>query len=208
MEVTSFLSGPADTNAYIISNGSFAFIIDPAPGSAPRIQKHIETKQLTVSHILLTHSHWDHTADVAPLKELYQVPVGIHPDDQGNLIAPGSDGLPCWFDIPSVKPDFFLNDGDSIELEGAEFSVIHTPGHSPGGICLYCKEKETLVSGDTLFHQSIGNLSFPTSDPKKMWESLKKLEVLPPSTRVYPGHGPATTIGAETWLKDAERIFG
>lgn len=158
--------------------------------------------------ILITHSHWDHICDAAKLKAQYRAPVFVHPLDLANLENPGSDGLPLMFNIEGVLPDKFLNEGDIVELGDLRFEVIHTPGHSPGGICLYNKEHGILFSGDTLFKGSIGNLSFPTANPTEMWKSLAKLAKLVPETVVYPGHGLPTTIGKESWLERAEEIFG
>ena len=157
--------------------------------------------------IVLTHSHWDHIGDVAVVKEKYDVPVLIHQDDAQNLERPGSDGLPLFFPVPGVKPTTFLKEGDLIEVGKMTFKVIHTPGHSPGGICLYDKESGVLISGDTLFKGSIGNLSLPTAEPEKMWKSLEKLNALPKETQVFPGHGPATTLQGEPWLSRAKEVF-
>ena len=85
--------------------------------------------------------------------------------------------------------------------------VLHTPGHTPGGVCYYCKEESVLFSGDTLFKGSCGNVSFPLSDRNKIIESLKKLSLLPDDTKVIPGHGETTSIGQETWLKNPEGFF-
>jgi glyoxylase-like metal-dependent hydrolase (beta-lactamase superfamily II) len=210
MIIKAIPSGPFETNAYIVVclNSLTALIIDPAPDSADAIISYLAENNLKPEKILLTHSHWDHIADVASLKKLYDIPVFIHPDDIKNLEIPGSDGLPCWIEIEGVKADGFLNEGDFITCGNLKFNVIHTPGHSPGCICLYEKDEKVLLSGDTLFKGSIGNLSFATARPKKMWESLKKLEKLPGETKVYPGHGPSTTILSESWLGNAEKIFG
>lgn len=203
-------SGPFETNAYVTAcpETNIAAIIDPAPGSSQAIQDFIKRKNLHPKYLLLTHSHWDHIADVHRLKELYKIPVGIHPLDVPNLKEPGSDGLPCWMPIQGVDPDFLLQDGDVVSVGNRQFKIIHTPGHTPGGICFYCPAEAILFSGDTLFKGTIGNLSFPTACPHLMWPSLAKLSTLPPQTRVYPGHGPDTTIGAESWLANAEKIFG
>ncbi len=85
--------------------------------------------------------------------------------------------------------------------------VIHTPGHSPGGVCFYLPSEKILFSGDTLFRGTIGNLSLPTARPDLMWDSLKKLAALPPETKVYPGHGGPTTISAEKWIAHAKGKF-
>ena len=183
-------------------------VVDPAPGSFGPISTYLQENSLIPDKLILTHSHWDHTAETSLFKKKFNLPVYIHESDVGNLETPGSDGLPCWISIEGVKPDVLLKEGDIVSVGDLNFEVIHTPGHTPGGICLHCKEQHTLISGDTLFQGTIGNLSFPTARPHLMWKSLEKLAQLPPQTKVYPGHGPSTTIGAETWLADAENLFG
>jgi hydroxyacylglutathione hydrolase len=210
MFVQTFPSGPFSTNAYVVAcpQTKQAVIIDPAPDSANAIITSLSEHQLQASQIWLTHSHWDHIAEVSSLKEHYQIPVGIHPLDAANLEQPGSDGLPCWVEIKGVSPHFWLEEGKGVQVGNFPFKILHTPGHSPGSICLYQPQQGLLFSGDTLFKGSIGNLSFPTSQPNLMWNSLNKLAQLPAATVVYPGHGPHTTIGAENWLPHAEEIFG
>jgi len=210
MIVEVFPSGPFETNAYVVtcSDTSCCAIIDPGVDSESAISHYLSDSGLKLEKILLTHSHWDHIGNVAKLKAKYQVPVCIHALDTPNLEQPGTDGLPCWLAIEGVSPDQLLEEGDLVAVGKLQFRVIHTPGHTPGGICFYCEEQQVLFSGDTLFQGAIGNLSFPTANPKLMWESLDKLAVLAPETRVFPGHGPATTIGDEAWLPDAKKIFG
>lgn len=202
-------SGPFATNAYIIGCETTheAVIIDPAPDSAKNIEKIISEKKLKPIAIWLTHSHWDHIADAAALKKKYQIPVFIHADDTPNLQEPGADGLPCWISIEGVNSFKTINEGDKLTVGNHIFQVIHTPGHTPGGVCFYCPEENIVFSGDTLFKGTIGNLSFPTARPQLMWPSLKKLSLLPAETRVYPGHGPRTTIGDESWLSRAQEVF-
>ena len=209
MLIQPFPSGPFETNAYVVAcpKTHEAAIIDPAPDSAEKIEKYISAHGLIPKMILLTHSHWDHIADVSILKQRLHIPVGIHSLDLPNLQEPGSDGLPFWIPISGVETDQLLAEGDVIQLGSLKFRVIHTPGHTPGGICLYCQEEGVLISGDTLFRGSMGKVSFPTSNAERMWESLKKLAKLPPETKVYPGHGPSTTIGKESWLVNAKQIF-
>ena len=151
--------------------------------------------------ILLTHSHWDHMAEASILKEKLDIPLYVHSEDAQNLEVPGSDGLPLFYPIKAVKADHFLFDGEILFLGTLKIKVIHTPGHSPGGVCFYLENEAILISGDTLFQGTCGKVSFPTSNPSKMKHSLKKLSHLPPDTKVYPGHGPDTTIGAEEpWM--------
>lgn len=210
MLIKSFPSGPLSTNCYIVAcpNTRQAAIIDPAPDSVKSLIPFCTEHKIQPIAILLTHSHWDHIADVSAVKEKYNIPVYIHAEDAGNLIAPGSDGLQCWVDISSVQPDGFFKEGDIFPIGDLRFQVIHTPGHSPGGVCFYLPQNKVLMAGDTLFKGSIGTLSLPTARPRLMWESLKKLSLLPPDTIVYPGHGPHTTIGNESWLVEAESYFG
>jgi glyoxylase-like metal-dependent hydrolase (beta-lactamase superfamily II) len=210
MLLHTFPSGPFGTNAYIIAcpRTREAAIIDPAPESFHTLTSFIEKHQLKPKALLLTHSHWDHIADAAAIRDKYDLPVYIHPLDTKNLEKPGSDGLPCWIHIDPVTPTNLIEEGDAISIGDLKFQVIHTPGHTPGGVCFYCPEEKTLISGDTLFKGSIGNLSFATARPSLMWPSLAKLALLPPDTKVYPGHGESTTIGNERWLDRAEKIFG
>jgi hydroxyacylglutathione hydrolase len=209
MNIEAFPSGPFDTNAYVAvcPYTKQTAIIDPAPDSYPKIYTYLTDNQWIPSKILLTHSHWDHIADTAKFKNTYNIPVYIHALDAPNLENPGADLLPCWIPIQGVHPDGFLNENDEINIGRLIFKVIHTPGHTPGGICLYCKDQNVLFSGDTLFRGTIGNLSFPTARPQLMWDSLDKLNKLPPKTKVYPGHGPSTTIAEETWLPKARELF-
>ncbi len=216
MLLQDFPSGPFETNAYVIACDvtKSAAVVDPAPDSFQAITNYLTKNHLKLVAVWLTHTHWDHIADVPKFKDKYQVPVYVHKLDAPNLERPGSDGLMPEFFLmmkgasQGVKPDRFINDGDTLALGSITFVVMHTPGHSPGSVCLYCKELNVLMSGDTLFKGSIGNLSFPTSQPDLMWPSLQKLNTLPKETKVYPGHGASTTIGNESWLARAKQIFG
>ena len=207
--IKDFPSGPFATNAYIYfcNKTKIAAIIDPAPDSFDDLHSFILVNKLQIDKVILTHSHWDHFGDLKKVLDKYPVDILVLPLDQENLKNPGSDGLPMMMEIPAVNKSLTIEDGDVIDIGEQKFIVIHTPGHSPGGICLYNKEQNILISGDTLFKGSIGNLSFPTANADKMWQSLKKLEALPLSTHVYPGHGPSTTLKEEQWLKNAKEIY-
>lgn len=204
-----FPSGPFETNAYLLgcSQKKIGVFIDPAPESHVNLINAAKKHQLKIDSIFLTHSHWDHIGDVAILKKELELKLFVHPLDADNMKTPGSDGLPLMFPIDGAEPDQFFEEGQNLMVGKLKLEVIHTPGHTPGGVSFYLPQEKILISGDTLFKGSIGNLSFPTADPAAMWESLKKLAKLPSETKVYPGHGPATTIGAENWLTKAEEIF-
>ena len=143
MIVQPFPSGPFETNAYVVActETRKAAIVDPAPDSADAVSKFLEDKQLKPVAILITHSHWDHIGDTAKLKAKYHAPVYIHSLDVPNLRQPGADGLPCWIAIEGVLPDKFMDEGDIVAIGALHFEVIHTPGHTPGGVSLYCAQE-------------------------------------------------------------------
>jgi glyoxylase-like metal-dependent hydrolase (beta-lactamase superfamily II) len=205
-----FSSGPADTNSILLgcSKTLKGAIIDAPFDSVDHQMLRAQDFSLHLEKSLITHSHWDHIAEAEILKNEFGIPLYIHEEDAPNLINPGTDGLPHLFPLKGVKPDHFLFDGEVLEIGELKIQVIHTPGHSPGGVCFYIEREKVLISGDTLFRGTIGNLSFKTGRPHLMWESLKKLAKLPKDTRVIPGHGEETTIGAENWLSNAQQIFG
>lgn len=188
--------GDFATNAYLLVKNQTAIAIDAPPGASQFFKKICDEYGLTLKYLLLTHSHFDHIADAA-LVQKTGVKVGIHQLDQGNCKKPGSDGLPLMMSVGPFVPDFFLQEG-FIDLEGFPLKIIHTPGHTPGGICIICEEH--LFSGDTLFKGAIGNLSFATADPEQMKSSLEKLYDCVGNFLVYPGHGPKTRL-------DNERLF-
>jgi glyoxylase-like metal-dependent hydrolase (beta-lactamase superfamily II) len=210
MFVQIFPSGPLSTNAYVAACAitKAAVIIDPAFDSAEPIYAYLKEHNLICQSILLTHSHWDHIANVFQIKKALNIPVYVHSLDALNLENPGADQLPCPLSISGVKADFFYDDRSPLPVGNLNFQIIHTPGHSAGSVCLFEPNHHILFSGDTLFKGTIGHISFPTSQPHLMWDSLRKLAELPPMTKVYPGHGPSTTIGKESWLADAQRYFG
>jgi glyoxylase-like metal-dependent hydrolase (beta-lactamase superfamily II) len=204
-----FPSGPLETNAYLLAceDTKQAAVIDAPFESADLLLQRIKELSLSVDMILLTHSHWDHIADVCLLKERLNAPVYVHKEDADNLENPGTDRLPLFFPLKGVKPDGYLSEGQELTVGKLRIKVIHTPGHSPGSICFYLPSEKILISGDTLFRGTIGNLSLPTARPASMWDSLKKLAILPAETKVYPGHGGPTTISAEKWIAHAQERF-
>lgn len=206
MAIYTFPSGPFATNCYLFTTpDGGCFVIDAPPDSYSALTQVLKENNLTPSHLLLTHSHWDHIGDAALFKKNFpSLIIAIHADDIENLEHPGSDGLPLWIPIEGIKPDLLIKEGDRI----GTLQVIDSPGHTPGGVCFYDETNKVLFSGDTLFQGTIGNLSFPTARPEMMWKSLKKLATLPEDVAVYPGHGEMTTMGAERWLSRAEEIFG
>lgn len=199
MILYKFPFGPYQTNTILLgcSKTKKGAVIDPAYLSTDSVLDFAEKENITIEKILLTHSHWDHFADAHALKEKTGAELYVHALDAPNLAQPGVDGLPIFIPIHPVQYDHLVKEGDVVHVGTIAFLVLHTPGHSPGGVCYYSSENNLLISGDTLFCGCIGNISFPTSSSEDMWKSLKKLGKLPPETKVVPGHGPDTTIAAE-----------
>jgi glyoxylase-like metal-dependent hydrolase (beta-lactamase superfamily II) len=209
MILRDFSSGPIDTNFYLLgcNETKKAWIVDAPSGAADVAAVEAKNLGLTVEKIILTHSHWDHIADLSLLKKIYPVTVAVHQEDMLNVEHPGSDGLALYLPIEGVKVDEVLQGNEEFSLGKLHIQIIHTPGHSPGGICLYLADQKVLISGDTLFKGSLGRIDLPTSEPERMWVSLKRLSKIPSDVKVFPGHGPSTTIGSEGWLARAEEFF-
>jgi glyoxylase-like metal-dependent hydrolase (beta-lactamase superfamily II) len=171
--------GPFGTNSYLlICQKTGASVIVDAPGDAEKVLKRLEGTH--PKYILMTHNHMDHVDALAALKSALNVPLAAHEDDAG--------GLP-------VKPEQFLNDGDTISFGEIQLKVLHTPGHTPGSLCFLTGSY--LISGDTIFPGGPGKTWSP-DDFKKIVESLtNKIFTLPDEIQVYPGHGDAAVLKKE-----------
>lgn len=198
LNVHSLEVGALATNCYIVedTDTKSAMIID-APDEADRILEFVDEKGLTVTDIVLTHGHFDHIFALHDLKAKTNATVSVFEKTVAFLSDPvlnlchytGDEFLP-------FKPDRVFFDGDVLTFGKNEFKVIATPGHTEDSICLLCGD--ILISGDTLFYRSVGRCDHPTGDMKTELHSIKeKLLALPDDTKVYPGHGPSTTIGDE-----------
>jgi hydroxyacylglutathione hydrolase len=200
MFLFKFPCGPLETNAILFGAEGRGAAIDPSLGSSVKIIAQAKQSGLQIEKILLTHSHWDHIADVQALKEKTGASLYVHKLDAKNVEEPGSDGLPLYFPIAPAKPDHLLSGGEIIAVGLLQLETIHTPGHSPGGVCFYLASHGILFAGDTLFCGGMGRLDLPTGNAQSMRASLRKLAALPPKTRVISGHGPETEIGKEAWI--------
>jgi glyoxylase-like metal-dependent hydrolase (beta-lactamase superfamily II) len=172
-------------------------IIDPGDG-AKEILKSVRELGLNIEYIVLTHGHLDHIGALREVQEATGAEVAVH-SDEAKLFQGRYQSLGAMFGlsypVPS-HPDRLLKDGDTLDVGDLHFSVLHTPGHSPGGICLL--GEGVVFSGDTLFNYGIGRTDFLGGSYDQLINSIQtKLMTLPDNTRVYPGHGPPTTIGAE-----------
>jgi len=192
--------GPLEANCYVLGceKTHAAVVIDPA-SDAGAILGIIEEHELDLKFIVNTHAHADHIAANADLKEKTSASLCIHWADAVTLANPLRN-LSFFVGIPvnSPKPDKLLNGGDFLDAGTVRLKVIHTPGHSPGSISLLADN--CIFTGDLLFAGGIGRYDFPGSSYELLMDSLKKVMKLDDELTVYPGHGPATTIGRERMI--------
>lgn len=197
MIVEQLVVGELATNCYLIGcrDTHAALVIDPG-GDGAVIVERIKTLRLNVKKIILTHGHVDHWAAAGEVARVTGAPVLIHHADAFMLTDPAASLALYMGTRTPVEATSFLGDGDTVEAGKVKLEVLHTPGHTPGGVCLYTAG--IVFTGDTLFEGSIGRTDLPGGDMRKLVSSIKKrLLVLPDDTEVCPGHGPRTTIGDE-----------
>jgi hydroxyacylglutathione hydrolase len=202
MKIDRLVLGAYETNCYVLRSSEEVkdcLIVDAGLG-AQKLIKFLHENTLNPVAVVLTHGHIDHIEGVAALRtEFPDIKVHIHKLDAEMLTEPYSNLSAMTGAAFSVEPaDFLLDEHSIIEQAGTKLSVLHTPGHTPGGICLYSKDEGIVFTDDTLFADSIGRTDFPNGDTKQLLQSIKeKLFTLPDDTEVYSGHGPVTTIAHE-----------
>lgn len=198
MKIYTLPVGDLQSNCYIIANeeNKQAIIVDPG-AEAGKILKFLQQHELQTVAILLTHGHADHIDALDKVREQLKVPVYIHEADV-EMLTDGNKNLSTFITGPRVfKPaEHMLTDGQRLNLAGIEIYVVHTPGHTLGGCCFIIGDD--VITGDTIFRDSIGRTDFPGGSYKQLMNSIKQqLFGLPDHTRLYPGHGPATDVGYE-----------
>lgn len=186
MKLTQLTVGSIGTNCYMLydETSKAAVVMDPSD-EAVLVAARIEALGLDVKAVLLTHGHFDHSGEAAKIADRAGVPIWMHPADRA---------LPSWLThgLPDTRD---LADGETLDFAGLQFTVIHTPGHTPGSVCFRCGD--LLFAGDTLFAGSCGRTDLPGGSWQDMAASLRRLAALEGDCTVYPGHGEATTLEAE-----------
>ena len=190
--------GVMRVNCYIFGTKEETAIVDPG-GNANEICSYVEEQGLKVKYIILTHCHFDHILGAQAVKSQTGAKIVACINEAENLNNSSINMTGRFTRTPlSMPADLYVSEKDTLTLGEYEFQVIETPGHTSGGMCLYCETEKMLFSGDTLFCESVGRSDFPTGDHQTLMSSIKqKLFVLPDDTTVYPGHERETTIGHE-----------
>lgn len=197
MKLEHFVVGPLQSNCYIIySEKSFeALVIDPGD-EAMKIIAFIQSKKLHLQYIVCTHAHFDHVGAVARLKEKTGARIVLHRDEVEIYSSVKDQGAFWGYDIDQPpSPDVFVADGDTLSIDEIAFDIIHTPGHSPGGICLF--GEGAIITGDTVFAGSVGRTDFYGGSIEELRKSFKRIISLPENTRIFPGHGEFSDIKTE-----------
>lgn len=185
MEIKRFVVGPLFTNAYLLSDGDEAALIDPG-GSSPELE--LALTKVRLKYILLTHGHFDHADYAEALRARTGALILYHPQEKTTFWAMGRTPPPL------DKP---LSDGDRLSIGGEEILVWHLPGHSPGSVAFLWEKKKTIFVGDVLFAGSVGRTDLPGGSWEELSRSLARILALGEGWRILPGHGPATELSHE-----------
>ncbi|MBV9790384.1 MAG: MBL fold metallo-hydrolase [Chloroflexi bacterium] len=203
LRIQSFTVGPLAENPYLLActETGQAILIDPG-AEAEMLQQAVIDAGVTLTAIVLTHAHLDHIGAVEPLRHWAKVPVYLHAADDWLLAGAVMQGRMFGFPVEPVAPaEHKLAHGDRFSFGKIELEVLHTPGHSPGSVCLYASADKALIAGDTLFYRSVGRTDILGGNAQTLIQSIEqRLWPLPDDVRAYPGHGPETTIGEEKQL--------
>lgn len=197
------------SNTYLLVSGSSAMVVDPSV-STDAIEKELNTHGATLIGVLLTHGHFDHIISIDTIRDRYNVPIYIHKNDACMLTDGKLNGFYIFFERDCIhKPaERFFADGDSIAIGNEYLNIIHTPGHSQGSCCFSFFDDNgnpMMITGDTLFANSVGRCDLYGGNAEELISSLKKLSAFDKTTRIYPGHDVSSTLGEA--LENVSYIF-
>jgi len=203
IQIQPFTFNPFEENTYLVYDETGeGVVIDPGcyeQSEKNTLAQFIESKKIKIKYLLNTHCHIDHVLGNEFVKNKYNIPFLIHPNDEPVLRSVKAYAPSYGFNkYQEVLPDGFLADGDTVSFGNTHFEVLFLPGHAPGHIGFYDKESLSLLSGDVLFEHSIGRTDLPGGDLDTLLSSIhQKIFTLPDAVVVYPGHGSSTTVGEE-----------
>ncbi|MGD1018153.1 MAG: MBL fold metallo-hydrolase [Verrucomicrobiia bacterium] len=200
MIIETFEAGPVATNGYLVADktGGTALVIDAPQGTSASIVEQARKWNTPIARLVNTHGHWDHFLDNAELLRLTGAKFGIHRESAPLLTLPQARYFGLDLDIEPSQPDFFLEEDKPLDVGGLRFEVFHCPGHCPGSVALVERKERVAFVGDVLFAGSVGRVDLPGGDYETLMRSIReKLLPLGDDMRVFPGHGPVTTIGNE-----------
>jgi hydroxyacylglutathione hydrolase len=196
----SLETGPLMTNCYILgdSQSQEAAVVDPG-GHVGAIRSALDRRGLSCKLIVNTHAHFDHVGGNAELKKATGAKICIHPAEAPLLGHLAEQGRMFGVELTnSPPPDQLINEGDRLQVGALTLKVLHTPGHSPGSVCLVVEGQKMIIVGDLIFAGSIGRTDFPGGSFEALIEGVRqKIFPFPDDTKLFPGHGPATTVGRE-----------
>ena len=205
LTVKKFVVNPIEESTYVLHDETGAAVIVDCgvlyPEEETALLNYIKNNNLTVKHHLLTHSHFDHIFGADFVFRTFGVAPSMHKNELAtyeSAAAQMRSFVGNAFQLVTPPAGVLFSDGDVVTFGTHKLAVLSTPGHTQGGVCYYCKEENLLLSGDTLFYRSIGRTDLFGGNYEQLLQSIKQeLLPLPAETKVYPGHGPATTIGEE-----------
>lgn len=195
MKIKDFAMGAIGTNCYAVSDPAGITAIIDCDGDPRPLFAYIEENNLKPTHILLTHGHYDHIGAVEEVQEKYGCKIVAGKEELRVLTDPAINCSLYTGKPMSIQPDELVSEGDTITVGDLSFRVMLTPGHTEGSLCFLIEDN--IFSGDTLFQGSCGRTDLATGDWGSILRSLKRLRDLPGDYTVFPGHGPATTLGIE-----------
>jgi glyoxylase-like metal-dependent hydrolase (beta-lactamase superfamily II) len=196
--LTALTLGPFETNCWIVADGrGGCLVVDPGD-EVERIRDHLEDRRLVVLAYVLTHGHVDHVSALAELVRERPAPIAMHPADATWAFTPANSFPPLIMAPADPGPIAReLIEGGAWVDGGLAYTVLATPGHTPGSVCLYFERDALLITGDTLFAGGMGRTDLPGGNSRAMVASLARLGRLDPEITIFPGHGPTSTIGRE-----------